>query len=311
MVTSGLEIAFGAHSSGQVSVDGHNSSLSTGLGGIVVGVGLEGNASLTITNGARVQSGQDQIGGVGNSVGSAMVDGAEWFSGVLGGGSLIVGGGAGGGLIVQNGGVVDFGPGTIDIGAFGPGTLKLQNNAEVSAGQINIGNQGLVMVQQSTSTLTGNVTNHGSLILDPSILNIFGNYTLARDGTMFIDIAGLTSDLVSQLNISGSGLFQGAVALDFIGGFAPKMGDSFDVLNILGGADFGSATFQIEGLEPGFRYSDTFSNGSFRLVALNDGGRKNPEVPTATAIRRSSKRRVATNCSWSLVLPIHLVGAKR
>lgn len=108
-------------------------------------------------------------------------------------------------------------------------------------------------------------------ILDPSTLNIFGNYTLASDGTMVIDIAGLTSDLVSQLDISGFGLFQGTIAFDFIDGFAPKVGDSFNVLNILGGADFSAATFQIEGLQPGFQYMDAFSNGSFSLTALNDG----------------------------------------
>jgi hypothetical protein len=141
----------------------------------------------------------------------------------------------------------------------------------VEAADITIGHQGQVTVQASTSTLSGNLTNHGSLILDPSTLNVFGNFTLAPDGTLVLDVAGTTPDLVSLLNISGLGLFDGTIAVDFIDGFAPKMGDSFDLINIVGGADFSGATFKIDGLEPGFLYTDTFSNGSFTLVAQNDG----------------------------------------
>jgi hypothetical protein len=82
---------------------------------------------------------------------------------------------------------------------------------------------------------------------------------------------GITPDLFSQLNISGFGLFQGTVDFNFIDGFAPHMGDSFNLITALLGADFSSATFQIDGLQPGFQYSDAFSNGIFTLTALNDG----------------------------------------
>jgi hypothetical protein len=115
------------------------------------------------------------------------------------------------------------------------------------------------------------VTNHGSLILDPSVLDIFGNFTLAPDGSLVLDLAGTTPDLISSLNVSGFGLFQGTIDFDFIDGFAPKVGDSFDFLNILGGVDFSGATFKIDGLQPGFLYTDAFSNGRFTLVAENDG----------------------------------------
>jgi hypothetical protein len=115
------------------------------------------------------------------------------------------------------------------------------------------------------------VTNHGSMILDPSTLDIFGNFTLAPDGSLVLDLAGNTPDLISSLNISGFGLFQGTIDFDFIDGFAPKIGDSFDFFNILGGADFSGATFKIDGLQPGFLYTDMFSNGSFTLLAQNDG----------------------------------------
>jgi len=174
----------------------------------------------------------------------------------------------------------------LDIGTVGSGTLILQNSAVVGSAlaaplaDITIGHQGQVTVQESAgSALFGNVTDHGSLVLDPSTLNIFGNFTLAADGTLVIDAAGLSADLVGQLNISGSGLFQGIIVFDFIDGFAPRMGDSFNLLTILGGANFSGATFQIEGLESGFQYTDTFSNGSFTLVALNDGESSTSTTP--------------------------------
>ena len=54
------------------------------------------------------------------------------------------------------------------------------------------------------------------------------------------------------------------------------MGESFDLINALG-ADFSGATIQIEGLEPGFQYMDTFANGQFTLVADNNGVSSTPE----------------------------------
>ena len=90
-----------------------------------------------------------------------------------------------------------------------------------------------------------------------------------------MDIGGITPDLFSQLDISGFGLFDGNIDLDFINGFAPTAGESFDLINALG-ADFSGTTFQIDGLNPGFQYTDTFSNGSFTLVAQNDGTSTSP-----------------------------------
>ena len=91
----------------------------------------------------------------------------------------------------------------------------------------------------------------------------------------------LTPDLISQLAIGGFGLFQGTIDLDFINGFAPKTGDSFDLISALGGANFSGATFAIEGLAPGFQYSDAFSGGQFTVTAENDGVSTTPEPGTS------------------------------
>jgi hypothetical protein len=106
---------------------------------------------------------------------------------------------------------------------------------------------------------------------------VVGDFTLKSSGLLTLDIAGLTPDLFSQLAIGGFGKFDGTIDFDFIDGFAPQMGEMFDLISVLDGADFSNAIFEISGLEPGFQYTATFSDGSFVLTADNDG------VSTTTA----------------------------
>ncbi len=112
------------------------------------------------------------------------------------------------------------------------------------------------------------VGSGGSLIIDPSIVDT-GDFTLSPGGMLSLDIAGLTD--YSQLDVSGTGVFQGTIDFDFVNGFAPIKGESFDLINVSGSANFGGATVHIEGLAPGFVYSDTFSGGEFMLVADSNG----------------------------------------
>jgi T5SS/PEP-CTERM-associated repeat protein len=141
--------------------------------------------------------------------------------------------------------------GSLDIGVNGTGVVTIKDNGHLSAADTTVG-------------------SHGSLIIDPAVVDVFGNFTLLPSGVLQLDIGGITPDLFSQLDISGFGLFQGTVDFDFINGFAPTTAESFDLINALT-ADLSGANFQIDGLEPGFLYTDSFSNGSFILVAQNDG----------------------------------------
>jgi T5SS/PEP-CTERM-associated repeat protein len=236
--------------SARISVSGGSEISSSGFLGLQLGSAKDdGSGSLgvlTISSGSAVNATQASIGAGGfGTEGRVSVDGV---------GSLLR---------------VD---GELDIGTDeAKGSLTLSNHASVEAAEILIGPDGTVRVVDTTSTLTGSVTNHGSLILDPSTLNILGDFTQASDGLLILDIAGLSSDLFSQLNISGFGIFNGIIDFEFINGFAPHAGDHFDLITALGGADFSLASFQILGLQPGLDYSDTFNDGRFTLTALNDG----------------------------------------
>lgn len=240
-------VTIGQGQIGQVNVFDAHSTLRVGAAGmdereggeLVVG-GPDSDGGLSIHAGANVSSLNGSIGAEVGSKGDVLVAGigSSWT--------------------ISH---------SLSIGTGGTGTLTLEDNAQVSAADITIGHQGTVRVQESTSTLDGDVTNHGSLILDPSTLNVFGNFTLASDGTLFLDMAGTTTGLFSQLNGSGFGLFQGTIIFDFIGGFVPKPGDSFDVINFQHGADFRQADFQFEGLEPGSSVTEQLTNGRLSLVA--------------------------------------------
>jgi hypothetical protein len=126
---------------------------------------------------------------------------------------------------------------------------------------------------------TGDMTvgSLGSLIIDPSLVTVNGDFSLLNGGLLTFDIAGTSPDLFSQLYISEFGSFQGTIDFDFIDGFAPTEGDFFNLINAAGGADFSLANFEVEGLEPGFLFADTFSDGSWTLLAENKG------VSTGTA----------------------------
>jgi hypothetical protein len=52
-----------------------------------------------------------------------------------------------------------------------------------------------------------------------------------------LDFAGNAPGLFSQLEISGFGRFQGIIDFICVNGFAPATGNSFDLINAVGGAD--------------------------------------------------------------------------
>jgi PEP-CTERM motif len=66
--------------------------------------------------------------------------------------------------------------------------------------------------------------------------------------------------------------------------YAPKTGDAFDFINVVGGADFSGASIDVLGLAPGFQYNDSFSNGGFDLIALNHGALAPVPEPSTLAL---------------------------
>ena len=235
-------------------------------------VGSNASGSLAIQNGGVVNGGGVFIGTFSGSSGSATVSGV---GSQLITSNLCVGCAGQGSLTVQNGGTVTDQNANVGAGTGSGGNVLVDAGTWTTAGFLNIGinGDGLVTIKDGGNLTAGSMTigSHGSLVIDPSIVTVLGDFTLMPGGLLSLDIAGTTPDLFSQLIIGGFGVFDGTIDFDFINGFAPHAGDQFDLITALGGADFSQASFQILGLQPGFEYTDTFSGGHFILTALNDG----------------------------------------
>ncbi|MEO7723714.1 MAG: autotransporter outer membrane beta-barrel domain-containing protein, partial [Chthoniobacterales bacterium] len=85
------------------------------------------------------------------------------------------------------------------------------------------------------SGTTGSVTvKPGGKVVpgDPQILTVDGNYEQDATATLHLDIAGTTSGDFDQLVVSGNATLSpdSVLEVNFIGGFAPKQGDTFDLI---------------------------------------------------------------------------------
>jgi T5SS/PEP-CTERM-associated repeat protein len=189
-------------------------------------------------------------------------------------GAAYVGLGGSGTMTIQDSGQAS--DSSAEVGAFSGsfGNVVVDDGTWMTSGllDVGVGGMGVVTVEDGGELVAGalDVGGNGTLIIDPATVNVSGDFTLDANGELLLAISGITPDLISQLDISGFGLFQGTIDLDFIDGFAPAMGEKFDIINSLG-ADFSDATIQIQGLDPGFQYTESFADGQFTLVADNNG----------------------------------------
>ncbi len=248
-------------------------------------VGESGTGTLNILNGGQVTpsggSGAVNVAVQPGSVGSVYVDGSgshlEATSMSVGGSSSTLGGLAN--FSLTNSGTAHVattlttgqqGSILITSGALTVGSISTP--AAIGTAQINSGG-----TLGGSGQITGNVVVNGGTIApgDPATFTVNGNLTLGNGGLVQLAIAGANSADYDHLDINGTlSLGSGSILqLDFINGFAPTAGETFDFIDY-GTLDPNANTFstvELEGLAPGFDYSLT-SNGadSFSLTALND-----------------------------------------
>jgi len=177
--------------------------------------------------------------------------------------SLTIAGGAmtnGGSLLIDTGGTFSLGNGATYTQTAGLTTVNGSLTATLD-GITDVSIMGGILA--GTGTISADVLLSGMLSPgnSPGLLSIAGDYTQTHFGELDIEIGGLTAgSQFDQLRIGGLATLDGTLRINFLSGFAPSVGDSFEFLDFLGThqGTFGTLTSNVPGLQ--FRIDDNGTN---------------------------------------------------
>jgi len=239
-----------------VTTFGNGGQLIIGTGDL--GIGYKAAGTLTVSNGAFLQSSNGYLGYAENSTGKAHITGAgsQWQIGDI----LVVGDYGAGTLIIDEGGLVTSlnanlganwtssataiisGTGSQwrNVGQLGVGQISsaggqliVENGGRVEVGGVlTIGAHGTL--SGNGGTIIGDINNQGLISPgnSPGVLTIDGDLT--STGILKFELAGTGSGLFDQLFVSGDFELGGVVEIDLLDGFTPGAHSQFKLI------DFGS-----------------------------------------------------------------------
>lgn len=191
---------------------------------------------------------------------------------------------SGAGSLVSADRVVVGAPVSLAGATSGGGTVIVSNGGTLQAGEVRIGTAGLV--GGSGGTIIGSVILDGGTLApgaSPGTLNIVGDLTVL-DGILKIEIGGTGAGQYDVLNVSGTTMIAGGTVLfEFIDGFAPTAGQTFDFFSGPNApvVDPG-VTFAVAGLQAGFQFD--LSGPALTFVALTDGVSTTVPEPASAAL---------------------------
>ena len=125
-----------------------------------------------------------------------------------------------------------------------------------------------MVVTTNFANISGSINPGNS----PGTLTLNSSYTQSSSAGLIMEIAGLIGESEHDvLVVNGDASLAGDITFRFIDGFAPAMGQTFDLIEVSGVVTGGFDTFTVENLLPGFLFDTQFNGGVFTLTALNDG----------------------------------------
>ena len=259
-------------------ISGEGSSLRA-FGSVAVGFFEDGNAA--VEDGGTLAASQVSLGIAPDASGELTVRGA---GSSLTAGVVNVGGttGALGTLQTEAAAVVEIAERLVvnEMGAvwvLGDSAITVGSAVTPVAGSLVIGpggelwGTGSIFADRMNG---GGLDNFGTIYpgSSPGTLTIDGDYFQGESGVLVIEIGGTGAGSGHDvLNVLGDITIEGTVVFEFIEGFAPGQGQSFDFLHASGVVDLTQAHFEIGNLAPGFSFDILPGNGGFQMLALNDG----------------------------------------
>jgi hypothetical protein len=123
------------------------------------------------------------------------------------------------------------------------GLQQTAGTTRIGAGRsLTLGGTGLALaggLLEGGGVLDGDVDNSGGVVApgtSPGTLSISGNYVQGPGGTLAMEIGGVLPGFSHDLlNVSGSVVLDGALAVSFINGFVPVPSDLFTLIQAAGG----------------------------------------------------------------------------
>jgi hypothetical protein len=279
------------------AVTGDRSSISV-TGNVVVGANADGDGSVfSVIEGARAFV-HDRlfVGGLGDDA-FAIIDGVDGSarSTLVVDHAILVSEQS---LLSITAGAQVFSDSAV-IGAGSPGTAAVGATRDapswVIAHTLEVGNpggtgllalcpDGLVTVGDaltiaSNGTLQGagrivvpQTVNAGSVQpgCSPGTLTIDGDYVQGATGKLRIEIAGGAAGQFDALEVIGDATLAGTLEVAFVNGFAPRAGDTFEFLRVLGDVVGDFTDVQLTGLPPGWKVERTRSGNTFGFAVQGD-----------------------------------------
>lgn len=259
ILRSGLQVGIANSSNCDVTVKNETTSL---VISDTTFIGKSGSGGINVLSGADMFSSTTVIPGDWGGIGSTLVDGDSstwdisgelWIGqrgvgfvrvtnqGILKAGSIHLGplgsmDATGGNLIIGGNSMLSSKRGLSVIGGttIYVDTLLISSGAQILADSVIFEPGGYL---GSEDTLSFDVINSGGInpgdtLGTTGIFTVDANYTQLSDGTLFIELSGLTpGDGHDQLVVTGSATLAGSLDVSAINGFEPQVGQTYQILN--------------------------------------------------------------------------------